>query len=347
MKKIIVLFVLLFLPILVFADDYLIRPFEAVVTADEGTNLDGKEKIHLNKDDKIFISLEFDKNIGGTYIDEEMYKVAFKDIKPVEEEVSFNADNVMDFGLKNKLYINIDSIDVYSGPSVAYKKVGTIGKDDELSYQYYYDPYVYIENDDIKGWINAKENNLFIIGENDFITTKVIKSTCGNIPINTIFKKPMVKAIDVYDVLVEYNDCRTIVKSLDDESMVSMVNQYIVSKEKLELHETPEKDSKVLDTIPKYTVLNNLAVYYQKFDDGEGTGIAFPGDTTKNRWYVEYNSVRGWINAEDFSTFFKKDEAVKEARKEKRKAVLIPVILIVAIGGCLLSFYISGRRKNK
>jgi hypothetical protein len=156
----------------------------------------------------------------------------------------------------------------------------------------------------------------------------------------------MVKAIDIYDVLVEYNDCRTIVKSLEDESMVSMVNQYLVSNKKVKLYETPEFDSKVIDTIPKFTVLNNLAVYYQKFEDGNGTGIASPGDRTKNRWYVEYNSVRGWVDLDSFSTFEVKDKAVKHAKKEKVKAIIIPVILVVTVGGCLLSFYISGRKKK-
>ena len=347
MKKIVVLLCLLLFPIIVFADDYLIRPFEAKVTNEKGTDIVGKEKIHLKKDAKIFISLEFDKDTGGTYIDNEMYKVAYKDIAPVEEEVKFSDENVMDSGIEYKLFFTAENIDVYSGPSSAYKKVGTIKEDTDLFYRYYYDPYIYVEKNELKGWINAKENNIFILGIDDFITTKEIESNCGKIPVNTIFKTPMVKAIDIYDVLVEYNGCRTLVKSLDDESMVSMINQYLVNGRKVKLYETPEFDSKVIDTIPKYAILKNLAIYYQKFEDGEGSGIATPGDRKKNRWYVEYKSVRGWIDLEEFKAFQTEKEAKREARVSKVKVVLIPSLLIVTVGACLLSFYLSGRKKGK
>lgn len=343
LRKFILLFILM-VPFIVKADDYLVRPFEAIVINDNGTDIKGKDSIHLSKGDKIFISLEYDKDTGGTYIDDKLYEVAYKDIEPVEKVVDNSFEDIMDSSIDYTLVINKE-MDVYNGPASVYEKVGVIKENDEVTYRYYYDPFVYVENDDIKGWVNAKENNLYVISPFDFITTKTIKNTCGSIPVNTVFTTPYIKAIDTYDVLVDYEGCKSLVKSLDDESMVTMSTQYMVNSKKIKLYETPEKDSKVLDTIPSLEVLNNLAIYYQKFEDGNGIGIASPGDNTKNRFYVEYNGRRGWISSEEFKTFYELNEAKKYAKKAKMKKIVLPILLISTVVICLLAFFISSRKK--
>jgi len=348
MKKVISLCLLLLLPFLVYADneDKIIKPFEAKVINEKGMDIIGKENKHLNKDDQIIISLELDNETGGTYIDDELYEVAYKDIEPVKKEVGID-DDVYDGNIDYKVVINKDNIDILKGPASIYEKVGSLNTDDEVWYRYYYDPYIYIEKGDIKGWVNARENNIFVESNVDFITTKEIVTTCGKVPVNTVFTTPYIKAIDVYDVMLDYNGCKSVVQSLEDESMVTMLNQYIVNYKKVKIHETPELDSKVVETIPSYKVLTNLAIFYQKFEDENGSGIASPGNKEKYRWYVEYEGKRGWLNLEDFEVFESLDAAKKDANKEKIKSIFIPSIIVLTVVICLLAFYNSSKKKGK
>ena len=301
-----------------------LRQFEVVVTSPDGIDYyDYKESVsgHLNKDDIVVVMYEY----NGKYEIGEREKNQYgghntlghinslNGFSIVEEEVDptkLSDDNTItkyDTPQKAMVYVE-EGVDVYSGPSTVYKKVGHIKKDTKLTYKYAVATYgnvthIYVSNEGVKGWVEILNGKVLIQNGTQYVFKNDIDTECETIPKNSV-TTPIYKTDSwSHDTLFEYNNCSTLIDTFRDDQIINIYpNNYVTTKE-ITIYKEADPSSELLTTIPAGTEVSVLA-----------GGDIMSG--TENTRYIKYNDVIGW-SLDDDSAFNWNDSNSEEKEKEK------------------------------
>ena len=283
------------------------RAFEVEVTAESGVDYykwDGSVAGHLNKGDKVYVIYEY----NGTYtlgVDTVKYGMTTKEsigdvnslegfaiteeeVKPdVEDDRIVKYDNA-----KKALVYATDGVDIYKGPSDAYKKVGHIKKGTELTYKYAIQDiditYIYVDYEGTKGWVEILNGKVLIQNETQYIFRIDIDTECGTIPKNSITTPTYRTDKWEHKTQFEYNNCNVLIDSFRDSDILDVyVSTQKVLKD-ITLYKDADSSSEVVATIPSGTEVTILA------------GGDFISGTESVR-YIKYNDVYGWaLDGEDY-----------------------------------------------
>ena len=232
-------------------------------------------------------------------------------VKP--EDIDFENRNF--YEKERKIIIKEqDGLDVYAKPEES-EKVGHVNRDDEFTFMYVKDRYVFIENDKITGWIDIKDKNVLLQSFDTFITTKKITSYCGDIPANTLIENTYVKDIDEIVIFVNYDGCSQFISQLEHNSIISMNNyngyeKYLVLDEKTKFTKEASSNSEVIEELPKNTIVKQLAYYYKMSIDGDDLKISSYSEDDQV-FYVEYEGQKGWIHINSIASYETEEEAKK------------------------------------
>lgn len=202
MKKILVLIVFIFMPLICHAEMNLpsIRPYTVAAKDSSGVRLYRYEcddqDCYFLEDDILPQSITFEVTYeydfdGELYVNYEEYFIKLSELSIVSDTtIDFNDESIIKIDVNESLVLT--NLNVYEAPAYGYKLLGEIKKDTtiELLYNYKNSGWYYIEYGDIKGWVNALNNTIGIrkkdealfIKETDFFDLEGEK--IGTIPAN-------------------------------------------------------------------------------------------------------------------------------------------------------------------
>ena len=270
-------------------------PYEMIVTNPDGkdcSNYDNTKTYHIDKDAKFTVNFESTDRYYITYNEDNceltsldgavLVKEEIDPVKEYKEDGSGLSVKKLDKA-KSVLVYAENGVDVQKGPASAYSKVGKLEKGKKLTYQYYTDSYVYIEDGTLKGWIDTLEIKVLIENSTQYITMTDMKLSCGTIPKNTIVVPAYNSDAWSHKSLIEYQGCKDLVENRFGTKEMTMINSTKEhSKAELTIYEFYGNEGKELAKIPTDT---DFIIYAQN-------GIQ--GDETVNI-YVEYNDTKGWV----------------------------------------------------
>lgn len=300
MKKLLILILfVLFIPI-VCADMGApqVREYEVYIDKEEGIDyytIIGNSLVsdgHLDKDEVLKISFEYNENdIDYLYFTKGLELSGYvkaSDVIIKEKSVTPKSSGVIRNPQKTKYRVYADMVVVRSGPSIVYDEVGKLEKGMEGYYEYIPDTdqgsgYIYIEEGDLKGWINTLDNAVLTIGK-DYYFVKDYELSCGVIPANTIMNGVWMSDSWSRNILLTYGDCEELVKFDKDVPFVLVdfeVPSYVRFNKEVSVYDYPtnQRSTKI-----KITKGNEVAVFAK-----------YPSYPSENElFYVEYKGIRGW-----------------------------------------------------
>ena len=280
-----------------------LRPYEVVVTNPSGIdyyNYKGEVAGHLNKDDKVYVIYEYD---GKYTLGVKTTKYGFESQESIGTVSSLDGFSLIDaevdpttLGDDNRiiktedarkaLVYTSDGVDVLRGPSETYEKVGHLKKDTTLAYKYRTDSYIYIEYDNIKGWINILKGKVLIENDVQYIFREDYDTKCGIIPKNSI-TTPIYKTDQwEHKALFTINNCSVLLDTFRDDTIIDIYPVQQRVKKDVTLYKYADSNSEVVTTIPNGTEITLLA------------GGDFMAGTESVR-YIKYNDVTGWALDDD------------------------------------------------
>lgn len=319
-KILFLMITLALLPLSVKADMGLpvIQPYEAYITNPNGIKITcNNQEYNINENDKVKVVYEHHDSVGIEYKDVFCSgDVTINDIKPVVEEYNpkdyLDEIDKLDSQKKIKI-IKENGVDVYSGPSIAYKKISTIPNNTELTYSYSSGDdnglkpfWLYVEYQGEQGWIKTGDgaagekyllfefsNELTLLFDTNLTTTNGNK--IDTIPKGTLINSGYMTSDDFggsfNSYYIEYNNQ---FGRLDLQYEFFKTNLSITLKKDIDMYDSLEKtiDSaengeyiinmtgNKIGTIPKETVLTyNIGV----------------SDYAYSIVYVEYQGEQGWV----------------------------------------------------
>ena len=342
-----------------------IREFEVVVTDENGIDYykyDGSVAGHLNKGDKVLVIYEYDgkytlgvkeKTSYGFETNKTLGDVSSLDglkiVQDIVDPKEITDDSVIKYDEEQYARVNVDKVDVYSGPSDAYEKVGTINKGLEFKYKYARGSYgnityVYIDSNNVTGWVDILKEKVLIQNNTQYIFKNDVSTKCGTIPKNTI-TTPLYKTDSwSHKALFEYNGCEFLYSSFRDENVLD-IYEYI---NKVNTDITIYKDLDSLEVIGTVPAGNNITVL---------AGGDFMAGTENTR-YIKYNDIIGWTNANDevFEYVSEVDEKIEledtikvekpkeinQSNNEEKKPTVLVNTLIIACFAAAAIIVITG-----
>lgn len=342
-----------------------IREFEVVVTDENGIDYykyDGSVAGHLNKGDKVLVIYEYDgkytlgvkeKTSYGFETNKTLGDVSSLDglkiVQDIVDPKEITDDSVIKYDEEQYARVNVDKVDVYSGPSDAYEKVGTINKGLEFKYKYAIGSYgnityVYIDSNNVTGWVDILKEKVLIQNNTQYIFKNDVSTKCGTIPKNTI-TTPLYKTDSwSHKALFKYNDCEVLYNAFRDENVLD-IYEYI---NKVNTDITIYKDLDSLEVIGTVPAGNNITVL---------AGGDFMAGTENTR-YIKYNDIIGWTNANDevFEYVSEVDEKIEiedtikveepkeinQSNNEEKKPTVLVNTLIIACFAAAAILVITG-----
>ena len=326
---------ILLLPYIVKADmgAPILRQYEVVVTNEEGidtyTYSGGYQKDgHLDKDTKI--TIDYEETSGSeTYLHYEDGYVLASDVRVLNEEVKPTDDGVVKLEKAGQYKVSTSQgVSVRKGPSKVYDEITTLPEGTEGKYQYVieFGTYIYIEKDDIKGWIDISNANVYVKNNTKYVTATEIKLSCTTIPPSTQIDNPWQTDDWTKKVLLEYNNCNELYTLNKMGPLVSLNSKATIVYATKEIKLYNRVGGKVISTIPIDGKIKSLSYLY--LDDSQ-----VDSDDAKTYLYVEYNKQKGWIENEYDSLSDKKstddeeepttelidDSTTEESEEEKQK----------------------------
>ena len=288
MKKLMMLIlgVLLFIPAVVFADmgapgvrEYKVTPKsqEGAAIYDYGgqgiikigTVAYGQEVAIVQEFeiDGIIYGYYYDDNIGSCYIKLSEFKVAGES---TEKDEALYAARVF----------AEDGLELYAGPAYAYEKTGkTVAKGTVLAASDFigYGTWIYIENGDVKGYVNAEKGGLGILYKKDVISRQTNKEYSSFYQLDNWSRAIMVNDgenyIKLYQGMSDSENPGYSTKYFYKNS-ASVIKDWKLQKE-------GDFDSEIITTIP----------------NGETVTILYEGGSNCVSYdYVIYKDQKGWIN---------------------------------------------------
>lgn len=300
------LFVILFVPMLVYADmgSPMIKPYQMVVVSTDGIDYydyDGNVKGHLNKDDTFTVQYEYN---GGYNISIPGNETSFNlkdltgimlvqdELKPEEamKDEKNNGSWIKKVSSKNNALVYAEEgVDVRKGPSTVYDKVGHLDKDTKIKYLYSLDgggtTHIYVNSNGVKGWIDILESKVLLETSEKFIAFKDINLSCATVPKNTILTGKYVTDPWSRKVLVEYGKCSDLYYYFRGiEGLIDMHDANYKSKDSLDIYEYYNNEGDKLGTIPNDTYFKAMASAGYQGEDNQYL-------------YVKYDGKEGWIKA--------------------------------------------------
>jgi len=327
MKKLLVTIIILLVPFVVNADEappeirYL---YEVKIAKDGGSDcLLGRNNIHVDQNEIVKVYGET-KEKGVDYLlvilkDETMCQIPKEDTALISDVVDPKDTDAEKIDEKNTFLILEDGVEVLKGPSSSYDVIKTLKKGvyDKITYandgSYNSDSYIYVEVDDIKGWINISKYDVyvpyykFILGINSH-------SSCAFVPANTIIENAWYrikanKAVEGVDgstgyktsetkIVFKYENC---INEFEDfntvNSMVNLISDKVTMTTKSEIELYKDKSNKkVLMKIPKGEKVTRITE-------------AGSGNMTLPSMYVEYKGTKGWVMKGSFEEFVLNDSS--------------------------------------
>ena len=341
-----------------------IREFEIVVINPDGVDYYDYKGIlagHLNKDDTAIIMYEYngEYTLGssepGKYGNHEIlgYIKSLDGFSIVQEEVDptkITDDNtIIKYETAQKARVNnADGVDIYSGPSSVYKKVGHIDNKTTLTYEYSTGTHIYVEYSGKKGWVEILSGKVLIQNDGQYIFKDDVTTECGTVPRNSI-TTPIYRTDKwTHEALFEYNGCEFMHNYFRDDEIYEIFSWESNAKTKkdINLYEYADTSSNVVKVIPAGSVVRIIT----------GNETMFHEESIS---YLEYDGVRGWaIESSDVEEFFdynvptsnddpvKIDDTIKpteepetptEPQVDVKKGIsLQELILLCSMGGVLL-----------
>ena len=281
------------------------REFEVVVTSSAGidyTDYQGNLAGHLNLGDKVYVVYEYDgkyslgkmvTKYGVESTETFGYVNSLEGFDTVEKEVDptigLEDKDIQKFDKEQKAIVYAkDGVDVYSGPSNAYKKVGHLIKGTKLTFKYgiggFDLTYIYVEYGNVKGWVKILESAVLLENTKQYVFKTDIETECGVIPKNTV-TTPMYRT-DIWSglALFKYNDCEVLLNVFKDDKIYQIYGSNNKAKVDLNIYKYADETSEVIGTIPAGSEFTGLA------QDGGNYSM----DAILPR-YVQYNDIKGWI----------------------------------------------------
>lgn len=248
-----------------------------------------------------YVYYEFEKYVG----DETSYYVAVKDLTLIEKNYTpkesellpfENAKVIKDVIIKTGPAEGYDStgITIKAGTEVKIRLFGTINEEDNEAYYDSQNPWIYVEYNGIKGFINSYDATIaFREIKEDFLTDANVNirdpktdKVLGSVPVNTKINSKLYHVDDwSYSYYINYNGISGLVyKSdfiLEDLSAkfttTKKINIYDKLADDMENDSNKVKSIKTLDvgetfTSTYYEIYNGCRVYY---DDGIIKGWAY------------------------------------------------------------------------
>lgn len=195
---------------------------------------------------------------------------------------------------KKALVYKDGGVAIRKGPSSAYAEVGRLEEGTIVEYEYSIgsdgddSTYIYIETNNVKGWIIALEKEVLVQNDAMYIFRVDKVTPKGTIPANTIIKPEYRSDPWTGEALFKYNGIETMIKTRwDDKGTVVYINgdkasQYS-AKEKIDIHKTADQKSEVVGSIPVSEKFNVLGSYYEDEHSSKETDD-----------YIDYNGIKGW-----------------------------------------------------
>ena len=290
MKKLMMLIlgVLLFIPAVVFADmgapgvrEYKVTPKsqEGAAVYDIysgqgiikiGTVAYGQEVAIVQEFevDGIIYGYYYDDNMGSSYIKLSEFKVAGESSE--KDEALYAA----------RVFAE-DGLELYAGPAYAYEKTGkTVAKGTTVAASDFIGSgtWVYIENGDAKGYVNAEKGGLGILYKKDVISRQTNKEYSSFYQLDSWSRAIMVKDGESYIKLYQGMSNS---ESPGYSTKYFYKNEHIMANE-WKLQKEGDFDSETITTIPK----------------GETVTILYQGGPNCVSYdYVSYKDQKGWINS--------------------------------------------------
>lgn len=276
-----------------------LREFGIVVVNPDGEDYyDYKGNVvgHLNKDEMVIVIYEYEgkysiastevgayggHNTLGYINDLDGFSIVTEEVDPTKYP---DDSTITKYDTPQKAKINTpDGVDIYSGPSSVYKKVGHIKNETALTFQYSTQgTHIYVEYNGVKGWVEILKAKVLIENDTQYIFSDQFATACGFVPKNSIVTPTYKTDRWTHQALFEYNGCEFMHNTLKDEEVFSIYPYNRVPKKDVSIYEYADTSSTVLGTIPAGTEVTTLAASDSFYD--ENVTI-----------YVEYNGVRGWI----------------------------------------------------
>jgi len=343
-----------------------IKPYDMVVTSPDGKDcIIENNTIHMNKDDVFTVKYEYNNNYTIEYNNKTCTLKSLEGSVLVSDELDpkttvENSDDttityIRKLSQKEKaiVYSN-DGADVKKGPANIYDTVAHLDKGKIFEYTYYIIgggiTHVYIEDGNIKGWVEILNTKVLIEGTTKYIAKTDVKLSCATIPQNTIITPKYTADAWSRKVLVEYEGCTELVSNVYSD-IVGIYERKMHSKKELVVYEYFNNEGKELTRIPNDTDFTEMANATTQGDE-------------ESKLYISYEGINGWVKLKydeyEFVEDIEKEEITQEVQEEeiitigeeKEKNVTDYAVKYVIIGFCIMItaviiIILINRKKNK
>lgn len=369
---------LILLPLSVKADMGVpeIQPYEAYITNPDGINVECYEGNYtLKLDEVVKVISEFDNDVNIEYKNHYCStNISINDIKPIIEEYKpeEHIDELKKLNNPRKIkIIKENGVELYSGPSSAFKKITTVPKDVELTYSYssgndngIKPVWLYATYKGKSGWIKTGQgadgehyllfhfNNQLPIFEDTNLITKDNQEIL--VPKNTVFNEGYMthekfgSTMNISNLYyVEYNNIYGEIQfaGLKYSKKIKLNKSHIL----YDISDYDYKDNP--DGTPIITMKGNKIATIP-----EGAELSYNiaiEDYTFAIAYIEYEGKKGWIlleynlddNEEDDFEYVENNEEItttttttttKPMIKNEKESLSAKEMIYICIGGAVI-----------
>ena len=320
MKRIIglIILIIVLIPATVNADmgAPITEPYEMLVIAPDGIDCydyNGKVNGHLDYNSKFKVKYEYDMddNSGRVYyIETSEDDNTDRELKSLDGAVLITKElnpatiksmNIEKTSGKALVYAK-NGVDLLKGPAPVYDKIAHINNGTILNYTYTVGEdavvYVYVNYNGKSGWVSILKRQVLLESEEPYIFRTDYTTSCGKILKGTIIKSSYTTDTWSGEHLFKYNGCEELIPTFRSDDVLIIGGSKETAYKSLKVYEYPEKEGKLITTIPANAEFN---LYASSFSYGE----------YEDDGYVEYDGKRGWIHEKDDSYGSEKYEKVE------------------------------------
>lgn len=290
---------------------------EVAGTLEYGTTIDVLYEIEYWKINKQYAYFQLDDSSNMTY------RVELKDITAIKNEKDIKIDHTKSFDI---VVLAENGVEMYTGPSYAYSKVGvTIPKKTEIKECYYVhsgNPWRYVTYNGTSGWICELNGS---IGYKEEISYKVLAprtvSVYKNVNFDTVVQKIPANTL-VTDTLIIDDWSQAIYVTYDGVSGYVRKSECATNNIWAEELGTQSSTYEVNYPAKMYKEGNAYSeVLIENIPEGTTLEYTMAEDIRAYGWiYTTYNGTKGWVYYMEFADNY--EEAIEGAKYPENTDVI-------------------------
>ncbi len=326
-------------------------------------------KGHLNEGIIVMVESDYEDGYVGVFISSVNQNGIMKvtDIAKMDEVKPDSPYVSKEEKPYNAKVAKIGGLEVKKGPSEKYEYAGWIDKDKVFTVRYsdYDGSYVYIDDGEVKGWVNGYRGDLLYNQPSNYILTKSLKIDNVTAPKDAIVHSEWCTDMWGRSAVLEYNNAEALIEVYKNDDMILLEDEVKVLKTKKTIKTYSNIDyygDKQKGTLPEGTELYLLG-YGVDSNDDFGKGYVFEKGKTEGFWIYMDESALDEVGYEKTSNATKQEiqettttvaaepkevDTVENKTFSTRDVVIISAIVgvVVALTAIVVIVLINKKKKK-